>query len=189
MYVKGKIIRKKRKTYNTPGHAHELTFSCYKGIPFFRNEKFRTFYTTAVRLAKEKHSFDIWAYVVMPEHIHMLIFPTLKNYSVSSIVKSIKQSTSRKAIGWLKQNKSEFLKRMSVGQKYERHRFWQDGGGYDRNIFTYKAARSSVDYMHQNPVRRKLVESPHLWEYSSFLYWQKSIEGPIDVCLTKFPTG
>jgi putative transposase len=119
----------------------------------------------------------------------MLIFPTVRDYSVSNIAKSIKQSTSRKAINWLKQNKSEFLKKITVGQKYERHRFWQDGGGYDRNIFTYKAARSSVDYMHQNPVRRKLVESPHLWEYSSFLYWQKSVEGPIDVCLTKFPTG
>ena len=189
MYINDKIVRKRRRTYNAPGHAHELTYCCYKGISFFRNKLFRGFFADAVKLAKEKHPFDIWAYVLMPEHVHMLILPTAKNYSISSITKSIKQSTSRKAINWIKQNKSGFLDKMSVGQKYERYRFWQDGGGYDRNIFTYKAAKSSVDYIHQNPVRRKLVDSPQLWEYSSFLYWTKSIEGPIEICLTQFPTG
>ncbi|RKY06672.1 MAG: hypothetical protein DRP56_06985, partial [Planctomycetota bacterium] len=47
-----------------------------------------------------KHGFDIWAFVLMPEHVHLLIYPTDVSYSISAILKSIKQSTARRAIAW-----------------------------------------------------------------------------------------
>jgi putative transposase len=48
-----------------------------------------------------------------------------------------------------------------------RRRFWQPGGGYDRNITSTEALRAMIDYIHANPVRRGLVARPEDWEWSS----------------------
>jgi putative transposase len=188
MYLEDKkLVRKKCKRFNVPFHAHELTYSCYNGIPLFKSRLFCSFFVNAVEFSRDKYNFDVWAYVVMPEHVHILLYPKDKEYSISNILKSIKQSVSRKAINWFRDNDQEFLKRLAVGQKYQKYRFWQDGGGYDRNIMSYKAARNSVNYIHLNPVRRKLVENPRQWEYSSYIQCMGGSEGGIEICLKYFP--
>jgi hypothetical protein len=48
-----------------------------------------------------------------------------------------------------------------------RHRFWQPGGGYDRNITSSEALRAVIDYIPANPVRRGLVARAEDWEWSS----------------------
>jgi prepilin-type processing-associated H-X9-DG protein len=48
-----------------------------------------------------------------------------------------------------------------------RHRFWQPGGGYDRNITSSAVLRAVIDYLHANPVRRGLVARAEDWEWSS----------------------
>jgi putative transposase len=48
-----------------------------------------------------------------------------------------------------------------------RHRFWQPGRGYDRNITSIEALRAMMDYLHANPVRRGLVARVEDWEWSS----------------------
>jgi len=46
-------------------------------------------------------------------------------------------------------------------------RFWQQGGGYDRNILSRKELWEKIDYIHANPVRRGLCEHPADWKWSS----------------------
>lgn len=48
-----------------------------------------------------------------------------------------------------------------------RRRFWQPGGGYDRNITSIEALRAMIDYLHANPVRRGLVARAEDWDWSS----------------------
>jgi putative transposase len=48
-----------------------------------------------------------------------------------------------------------------------RHRFWQPGDGYDRNITSSEVMRAVIDYFHANPVRRGLVARAEDWEWSS----------------------
>jgi putative transposase len=48
-----------------------------------------------------------------------------------------------------------------------RHRFWQPGGRYDRNITSTEVLRAVIDYIHANPVRRGLVARAEDWEWSS----------------------
>src|SRR4029077_21068189 len=48
-----------------------------------------------------------------------------------------------------------------------RHRFWQPGGGYDRNITSSEALRAVIEYIHAKPVRRGLVARAEDWEWSS----------------------
>jgi putative transposase len=53
-----------------------------------------------------------------------------------------------------------------------RRRFWQPGGGYDRNITSIEALRAMIDYIHANPVRRGLVARPEDWEWSSARWYR-----------------
>ena len=66
-------------------------------------------------------------------------------------------------------NSSPLLERLTVRERPGKtaFRFWQEGSGYDRNLMTTEAVQASIDYIHMNPVRRKLVDEARLWRWSS----------------------
>jgi putative transposase len=51
------------------------------------------------------------------------------------------------------------------------YRFWQRGGGYDRNVHEPKTLRKMIEYIHDNPVRRGLVKEAVDWPWSSARYY------------------
>ena len=165
--------RKVRKSFNDPGHAHELTFSCYKRLPLLSKDRTRLWFIEALDRARRRWRFDLWAYVIMPEHAHVLLLPRESDYDISMIIKSIKQSVGRKAIEFLRANSPQWLARLAVPTSKTRveHRFWEAGGGYDRNIDRGKTAWHSVEYLHNNPVRRGLVQVALDWEWSSARFY------------------
>ena len=59
------------------------------------------------------------------------------------------------------------LKSLATGQSDKPYQFWQDGGGYDRNLRTAEELREMLKYVHNNPVRRELVARPEDWPWSS----------------------
>ena len=155
-------VRKLRRAFSDPGHAHELTFSCHQRLPMLAKDRTRTWFLESLDAARHRWDSDLWAYVIMPEHVHPLLFPRFDVYAISDILKAIKQAVARRATEWLRANDRRFLERLKVTRPGGRteYRFWQQGGGYDRNIVNPRAAWGSVDYLHLNPVRRGLVETP-----------------------------
>lgn len=104
----------------------------------------------------------------MPEHVHLLIYPRTEDGSVSRILQDIKEPVARRAIDYLRRHSPRWLARLTVHEEQRvRHRFWQPGGGYDRNIVELTTAHRVIDYIHANPVRRGLVERAEDWEWSS----------------------
>jgi putative transposase len=104
----------------------------------------------------------------MPEHVHLLVYPGEAADKMSLFLQAVKEPVARKAIAYLKANSPAWLSRLRGRQgKRIRHRFWQPGGGYDRNITTAAALRAVIDYIHANPVRRGLVARPEDWQWSS----------------------
>lgn len=178
--------RKLRRTYNTPGDAHEFTWSCYRRQPFLRNQKTCNWLVEAIDKARAKYDFELWAYVFMPNHVHLLIHPRQATYDAAVIKQAIKQSVSQKAVAHLKEYNPAGLERMKVVDKNGSfvYRFWQDGGGYDRNLFSPKALLKAIDYIHNNPVRSGLVESALDWKWSSVRAYQGMDHGVlhVDIC-------
>ncbi len=158
----------RRRQFNEPGHAHELTFSCYRRYKFLQKERTCQWLIEALNVARQKHDFAIWAFVFMPEHVHLIIYPRSPQYSLQAILSGIKTPVSRRAISYLRQEQSPWLARLTRqrGQRTERL-FWQSGGGYDRNIVCGSTLLKMLDYLHHNPVRRKLVAQASDWYYSS----------------------
>ena len=107
----------------------------------------------------------------MPDHVHLLIFPRSENYSISAILLSIKQSTSRRELNYIRKYGPNKLKFFATGQKNTKYRFWQDGGGYDKNVTITKAIINIVKYIHNNPVRIGFVDKAIDWKWSSAREW------------------
>jgi putative transposase len=70
---------------------------------------------------------------------------------------------------------------MEVSLHGVRHRFWQPGGGYDRNITSAEALRAMIEYIHLNPVRRGRVKQSEDWEYSSARWYAGRRPVPIEI--------
>jgi putative transposase len=79
-------IHKQCVRFNEPGHAHELTFSCYRRLPLLARDRTRVWLAEAIAAARARQQFELWAYVFMPEHVHPLVYPRRRDYQISSIL-------------------------------------------------------------------------------------------------------
>ena len=175
------IIRKQKKTYNEPGHAHFLTFSCYKRMPLLTRDRVRQWVIEAIDAARKKQGIALWAYVLMPEHMHLLVRPLNEQYRIERFLFACKRPVSGKAKRWLVAHDEDgWLERLSVTKGEKRlFRFWQQGGGYDRNLVRTEGLQAVIDYLHANPVRRGLVAEPEEWYWSSAGDWAGAKEFPL----------
>ncbi len=160
----------KPETRNTPGHAHQLNFSCYRRLPLLAFDPLRRSFLDSLRAARRKLSFELWAYVIMPELVHQLVNPKLREYRMEDVRKAVKGAFARAALDWLARNSPGLHSRLILPNGSRR--FWQDGKGYDRNLFSPKAIWDCVDYIHGNPVTRGLCRSPLDWPWSSARWFE-----------------
>ena len=68
-------VEKRRRRFNEPNQPRELTFSCFRRIPFLECERTREWFRDALQATRAKFAFQVWAYVLMPEHVHLLVYP------------------------------------------------------------------------------------------------------------------
>jgi putative transposase len=181
--------RKHCERHNTPGHSHYLTFSCFRRQPFLSKDRSRQWLADAILRAQKLHHFRLLAYVFMPEHVHLLIRPTEVEYDISDILTSIKVPVARKARRYVLENAPDFLPHMlDVQHNGDQHvRFWQRGGGYDRNIFSAEELWEKILYIHLNPVRRGLVTQATDWIWSSATDFAGIRCGPLAVARDDLP--
>jgi putative transposase len=180
--------RKLCQHFDIEGDAHHLTFSCFQCLPLFSKDRSRDWMLQALQLGRKKRQFDLWAYVIMPEHVHVVLLP-LSGVKMSSILTTIKQSVSKRALIWLQDNASEYLKHLEDKQPNGNrcYRFWQRGGGYDRNLRSIWDIHEKIEYIHANPVRRGLTKTPEEWAWSSCLAWESGEDVPIAIDRNSLP--
>ena len=156
------------RAYNEPGHAHELTFSCYRSYRFLSKERTCEWLAESIEAARHEHQFNLWAFVFMPDHVHLIVHPRTYPYDTSDWIKAIKAPVGRKSVQFLQAKAPEWLPRIQVtrGMKVE-HRFWQAGRGHDRNIDNARTLQRMIDYVHLNPVKAGLVARAADWKWSS----------------------
>ena len=162
------LFRKLRRRFDEPAEPRELTFSCYRRYPFLSRDRTRLWFLEELEGARKKWPFDLWAYVLMPEHVHLLVCPRVPKLKVGKIAGRIKEAVARKAIAYLERHARHWLPRITVREgERTRRRFWQPGRGYDRNVVEPSTVHQMIEYIHANPVRRGLVACAEDWEWSS----------------------
>lgn len=131
------------KRFQNTGQSHFVTFSCYHRQPLFAPERNRRVFEQALERVRRLFDLQVYAYVVMPEHVHLLLSEPKQN-TLADVLKSLKQGVSRRLIG-------------------EAERFWQKRY-YDFNIRNHPQFVEKLHYIHTNPVKRGLCARPEDWE-------------------------
>lgn len=163
------VHRKRIKHYHEPGDFHEFTFSCYRRMPLLTNDRWWEMLSRSIDEAVAGYDFRLVAFVFMLEHVHLLIYPIPAKPDLSGFLKAIKRPYSYRIKEQLVASGSPLLQKLTVRERPGkiRFRYWQEGPGYDRNLKTERALLSAIDYIHLNPVRRRLVSQAIQWKWSS----------------------
>jgi putative transposase len=159
------------KRYYGQGELHFITFSCYQRLPLLRTVRARNVFVQALAAIRERYNFLLVGYVVMPNHVHLLISESAKG-TPSVVLKVLKQRVSRDIRkGMRRSSPSQMLFAFSKGDR-NLSRFWQPRF-YDFNVWSAKKVGEKLDYMHANPVSRGLVKHPKDWPWSSWSFYAK----------------
>lgn len=174
------VMPKNLKRYYGRGDLHFITFSCYKRLPLLKSIRARNFFAKALGEIRQRYKFLLVGYVVMPEHVHLLVSEPPKS-TPSIMLKALKQRVSRDLRKSERRVASSQLRLPFMNDGQELPRFWQPRF-YDFNVYSAKKKREKLEYMHANPVNRGLVKNPGAWMWSSFLFYENGESGlvPID---------
>jgi putative transposase len=121
---------------------------------------------------------ELIAFVIMPNHVHLLVNPLNDEPQIDKFLSAIKRPYSYRIKMELQQSNSSLLENLTVHERPGKQvfRFWQEGPGYDRNLNSEKAVMSSIDYIHLNPVRKRLTEKSNQWKWSSASWYESNCE-------------
>ncbi|HEY1986197.1 MAG TPA: transposase [Terracidiphilus sp.] len=144
--------------YQQGGDLHFITFSCYQRRPYLGCAARRALFESALERIRRRSGFVVLGYVVMPEHVHLLVNEPI----VSALDRAV-----------------QALK-LSVCVRQPERPFWQ-ARYYDFNVFSVAKQKEKLRYMHRNPVVRGLVAKPEDWAWSSFRHYATGLEGTVEI--------
>lgn len=157
----------KLKHFDNTDQAHFITCCTHQRLPLITNNKCRQIIVDAISFSRTKYKYRLIAYVLMPEHVHLIILPP-RDCRIGIIAGEIKQVSSRRIHEILLPVNSPLLEKMTITRnRLIRFTFWQRRC-YDHTCRDEDSMWEKVNYCHNNPVKRGLVKSPADWPWSSY---------------------
>lgn len=156
-----------RKTYDNLDNTYFITTTVLGFRKVFAvHNSYCDILIHSLNFTRKKYSSYIIAYVLMPNHVHLILKMNESN-SVSDYMRDFKRHTSTEVIKLLKKDKKVKL----LDDLYNlggtgNYRLWKDRFD-DLIIVTEKTLKIKIDYIHNNPVKAGLVENITDWNYSS----------------------
>jgi len=151
--MKGQRIR-----YQQTGEFHFLTFSSFRRQPYLPTAAAMELFEDALERVRPRYLFAVAGYVVMPEHVHLLVNEPGRGL-LSRTVQALK---------------------LSVSMRSHERPFWQ-AHYYDFNVSSHQKFVEKLRYIHRNPVQRGLVTKPEEWLWSSYRHYQTGIHGTVEI--------
>jgi putative transposase len=152
------------KRYQESKQSHFVTFSCYDRLPHLADERLRDMLLASLERTRHKYGFRVYGYVVMPEHVHLLVSEP-ETELLATAIQALKISVARRAtVDGAKRDVALWQKRY-----------------YDHNVRTHKSFVEKLRYIHRNPVKRGLVDKPEDWRWSSFRHYATAETGRVEI--------
>jgi putative transposase len=150
-----------------------VTFTTVEWLPVFIDETVCKIITDSLNFCINNKSLMINAYVIMPTHLHMLVFDKEFNAErLKHTLDDMRKFTGRQLLDYSARHFPKCFTetfRAHAGKDRER-RFWQPT---QHPIGTTSEGfwKQKIDYLHHNPCRKGLVLNPEDWRFSSARYW------------------
>lgn len=161
------------KRYQESKQSHFTTFSCNCRQPRFTTPELCDLFLSSLEQTRKAYAMLVYAYVVMPEHVHLLLSEP-EQAQLSTAIQALKVSVS-KLVPTLAPKAGA-----RVGHPQISGALWQKRY-YDFNIRNYRQFVEKLRYIHRNPVKRGLCERPEDWEWSSFRHYATGGKGRVEI--------
>ncbi len=162
----GSEARKAIKRFEIANHARGLTFSVYQRVRLLDRSEIAEVVLRAISEACAQQGWRVLAFVIMPDHVHLLVVPTEDPPDTPRLLSGIKRISSFRINRMLTHDEASRLTTPRGA-----FRLWQAGSGHDRNLWSREAILSTIEYYHANPVRGGLCDRPEEWRWSSCNQW------------------
>jgi putative transposase len=175
------VLRNKLERRYGQHDLHFLTFSCYRRLPLLGSVRARNTFVKILGELRETYGFQLVGYVVMPEHVHLLLSEP-KMGTPSLVMQVLKQRVSRTLRKRKRPSRPGQLALPFSEPTDALPHFWQRRF-YDFNVWSWGKRKEKLEYMHRNPLTRKLVTHPKNWPWSSWSFYEKGEKGLVGIDL------
>jgi REP element-mobilizing transposase RayT len=155
------------KIYESVSDVHFITTTIAGFVKVFNDKRSINIVIDCLRFYQDRGDLKLLAYVIMPNHIHLIL--KTKGKSVSEIMAGFKRFSSKQIQEYLiETNQTKLLSSLSNAAKHETvsTKVWKHR--YDcMTIVSNDMLVQKVRYIHNNPVAANLVSDPINWPYSS----------------------
>ena len=173
---------KKRPHPATPGPLHFVTVATNKRILLFHSQHLCREFFTALTEIKSHFSFELYAYVLLPDHFHLVLRPGDGN--ISRLLQKINSLAARRIVERLKAMRSHktltSLKKATPGRREHRHQVFQQSFR-DLLLESPWMVKQKIDYIHKNPINERLAKNVADYPWSSWQAIYESSGEPIPV--------
>ena len=148
-----------------------ITLVAKDRLPVFQRDAIKRVTCNALDEARKSGNFLLFAYVIMPDHLHLM---TDQPNTSSDVLRCIKGITGRRVIDYLKQkNFQSSLAKLQHEEWKRKHNYslWQKEKNV-LSVFSEAMFMQKVNYIHLNPVRAGMVERAIDYRWSSARIWQ-----------------
>ncbi len=165
--------------------AYYLTFTVVSWVDIFSRKIYRDIIIDSLKYCQKEKGLNIFAYVIMTNHIHLLVNSEKDN--ISDFIRDFKKFTCKKIIDTI-ENELESRKKWMLNlfayeviknKSNKNYQLWIHDS-HPIEIYSNEFIKQKVEYIHNNPVRAGIVESPEHYLYSSARNYA-DLESMIDV--------
>ncbi|WP_281988584.1 REP-associated tyrosine transposase [Aquimarina aggregata] len=156
-----------------PGFGYFITITTVGWIDIFTRAGQKYILTNSLRYCQQQKGLEIYAYSIMPSHIH-LVCKAKEGGILSDTIRDFKKFTSKKIIQtiidypesrreWMLDYFKNTCKHLKRNQQYK---VWQDGY-HAEVVYSNWFLKQKINYVHHNPVADKIVKHPEDYLFSS----------------------
>jgi putative transposase len=146
------------KRFQQTKDIHFLTFSCHDRLPYLATVVVCDLFEQTLEQMRRRYVFHVFGYVIMPEHVHMLVSEPGRGL-LDRAIQALKTSVSKQS---------------------DPRPFWL-ARYYDFNVHSEEKRVEKLKYIHRNPVTRGLVKRAEDWKWSSFQHYQTGEVGSVEI--------
>ena len=167
-----------------------ITCSICGWVDLFSRAVYRDIVLDSWRYCAQHKGLQVWGYVIMPNHLHMIASAT-PPFRLEDVLRDFKAHTARAFLAVLHDKNQPESRREWLLYLFEyfarhhkhkqQHQLWQHDN-HPIELFSEEVTVQKLRYIHQNPVRARLVARPEDWLYSSagnYLHGKGWLEMPL----------
>ena len=161
-----------RYRINDPHATHFITSTIIEWLLVHHAGMLRTVLIQSLEYCRKEKSLSIHAWVILDNHFHAIV----SGPDLADTIRDLKRCTSRALLAQIRDEKREWLLnqlayyRSAHKKTATEPQVWQEGV-HPQAIVSDEMMLQKLEYLHNNPVKRRMVASPEHWTWSSAHEW------------------